>query len=116
MTMIDTLLGTDQEKAYRQGFDDGLAGRESAGAGLDVQRLTDALNAVLRKHPSLAYARFVYGETGAEVAAEYARLTAAHLPAAEEPKPTFRRTGGRGWHVADAAHAVPARNPDGLDD
>ena len=46
-------------------------------APLDAQRLTDAMNAVIRKQPSLMHAGFVYGETGAAVAAEYARLTPA---------------------------------------
>ncbi len=48
--------------------------------GLDVEVLTDALNAVLRKQ-HLVYAGFVYGETGAAVVREYdARLAAARTP------------------------------------
>ena len=58
---------------------------EPASTGLDSQLLTDALNAVLRKHPGLAYAGYVYGETGAEVAAEYDRLSRLSVSSPQEP-------------------------------
>lgn len=43
----------------------------------DLNAANDAINAVLRKQPSLAYAGFVYGDTGAAVVREYAALAPA---------------------------------------